>query len=88
MENIIVDRHWSTNPFYQNYKRKMDETEITIMSYNILAQDLIDKHTYLYNRHNSRDLSYDNRSERLFHEMKMIKPDILCVQEVRSSSFF
>lgn len=83
MQNNIV-RQWNNNPNYRNYKRKIDETELTIMSYNILAQDLIDKHSYLYSGHNPLDLSYDIRSKRLFDEMKQIKPDILCLQEVRA----
>lgn len=83
MDNTNVVRKWISNPFYRNYKQKIDETVITIMSYNVLAQDLIDKHSYLYSRHNRHDLPYDIRSERLFQEMKLIKPDILCLQEVQ-----
>lgn len=82
MENGII-RQWMNNPYYRNYKQKIDETEVVIMSYNILAQDLIDKHSYLYSRHNCQDLSYGIRSERLFHEIKRVRPDILCLQEVR-----
>lgn len=80
------DRQWIQNPFYRNYKSKIDETEITVMSYNLLAQDLIDKHTYLYSRHNGPDLNYDQRSQRLTGEIERIRPDILCLQEVKRQS--
>lgn len=52
------------------------------MSYNLLAQDLIDKHPYLYSRHNGPDLNYDLRAQRLISEIGRIRPDILCLQEV------
>lgn len=85
MENTIL-REWISNPIYRNYQQRNDETGITIMSYNILAQDLLDKHSYLYYRHNSEDITYDRRSQKLFNEMRRIKPDILCLQEVRIDS--
>ncbi|XP_037051406.1 protein angel homolog 2 [Bradysia coprophila] len=85
MDNSGVERQWIKNPSYQNYKPKADETEITVMSYNLLAQDLIDKHTYLYSTHNGPDLTYHVRSQRLINEMKRIRPDILCLQEMQES---
>ncbi|KAG4069847.1 hypothetical protein HA402_009554 [Bradysia odoriphaga] len=85
MDNSVVERRWTKNPFYQNYKPRTDETEITVMSYNLLAQDLIDKHTYLYSTHNGPDLTYHVRSQRLINEMTRIRPDILCLQEMQES---
>ncbi|KAJ6646899.1 Protein angel like 2 [Pseudolycoriella hygida] len=84
MEHGIV-REWKSNPYYPNYQKKVDETEITIMSYNILAQDLIVKHPYLYKSHDRYHLEYAIRSERLFNEMKVVRPDILCLQEMQAT---
>lgn len=31
MDNHCVERQWIDNPFYRNYKKKIDETEITVI---------------------------------------------------------
>uniref|UniRef100_A0A182MCT7 Endonuclease/exonuclease/phosphatase domain-containing protein n=1 Tax=Anopheles culicifacies TaxID=139723 RepID=A0A182MCT7_9DIPT len=62
-----------------------DRIEFTLMSYNILAQDLLDSHAALYNEHDPQALPWKQRSKRLLAEIDTIKPDILCVQELQEN---
>jgi len=55
------------------------------MSYNVLAQKLIEEHLYLYKRHNHKTLNWQIRWSNLFNEIKTMKPDVLCLQEVQET---
>ncbi|XP_019757456.1 protein angel homolog 2 isoform X1 [Dendroctonus ponderosae] len=59
--------------------------QFTLMSYNVLAQKLLDEHPYLYQTHNCKDLAWKIRWKNLFNEIKTMRPDILCLQEVQQS---
>ncbi|XP_031626335.1 protein angel-like [Contarinia nasturtii] len=56
-----------------------------LMSYNILAQTLIEKHPYLYTTHYQPYLEWPHRLQCLRNEILNIKPEILCLQEVQES---
>lgn len=55
----------------------------TLLSYNILAQDLLTEHLYLYIGIEPSMLRWDHRLFRLKEEIQYIKPDILCLQEMQ-----
>lgn len=57
------------------------DLEFKVMSYNILAQDLLQMHPYLYHHHNRQSLQWPNRYRLILHEVLDIRPDILCLQE-------
>ncbi|KAJ8966859.1 hypothetical protein NQ314_003253 [Rhamnusium bicolor] len=57
----------------------------TLMCYNVLAQDLLKQHPYLYRDHHQGYLSWETRWKNLFKEIKRLSPDILCLQEVQES---
>lgn len=59
--------------------------EFTIMSYNVLAQDLINLHPHLYQDHQQQYLRWPHRFELLLRSFREAKPQILCLQEVQSS---
>ncbi|XP_047034420.1 protein angel homolog 2-like [Helicoverpa zea] len=61
------------------------------MSYNVLAQGLLENHSYLLERCELEYLLWENRSELLYEEIIDQSPDILCIQELESTylnSFF
>lgn len=60
-------------------------TLFTFMSYNILAQDLLQTHPYLYKSCNPKHLEWKFRLDRLASEILAIRPDILCLQEVQQN---
>lgn len=57
----------------------------TVMSYNVLAQDLLECHPYLYKKHDSKALQWKYRSATLWKEIKDGDADVLCLQEVQAS---
>ncbi|XP_055594848.1 protein angel homolog 2 isoform X2 [Uranotaenia lowii] len=63
--------------------RGPDDVPFTLMSYNILAQDLLEMHPDLYNNHDQAALSWAHRYDRLIAEINLVKPDILCLQELQ-----
>ncbi|XP_072376389.1 uncharacterized protein [Diabrotica undecimpunctata] len=80
--NIMSLRLW------ENTCEKISGTPgfiFTLMSYNVLAQDLVEQHPYLYKEHDLSSLSWPTRWKNLFEEISQFKPDILCLQEVQES---
>ncbi len=61
--------------------------KFTVLSYNVLAQHLLEEHTYLYRKAEPEALDWEKRSERILREVKDTKADILCLQEVQSDHF-
>lgn len=57
----------------------------TIMSYNVLAQELLEEHPFLYTYHNPNALKWDQRWYSILEEIKFHKAEILCLQEVQAS---
>ncbi|XP_058834341.1 protein angel homolog 2 [Topomyia yanbarensis] len=60
-----------------------NDVKFTLMSYNILAQDLLELHANLYDLHDRVALSWPHRYDRLIAEINLIRPDILCLQELQ-----
>lgn len=74
-------RRWRTLPTAP--RRDPGDVQFTLMCYNILAQDLLEMHADLYDRHDSVALSWPHRYDRLMAEINLIRPDILCLQELQ-----
>ncbi|CAH1647901.1 unnamed protein product [Spodoptera littoralis] len=56
-----------------------------ILSYNVLAQYLLESHPYLYTDCSPRDLKWKIRAARLYDEITRMAPDVICLQEVQVS---
>ncbi|KAL1516542.1 hypothetical protein ABEB36_000448 [Hypothenemus hampei] len=57
----------------------------SVVSYNVLAQDLLNGHKYLYREHCNKDLDWCQRWKNVYNEIKTLNADILCLQEVQKS---
>ena len=68
-------------------KQPKNSVEFSVLSYNVLAQELLEQHLYLYRHVSSDALHWENRAERLLREFKDSKADILCLQEVQSNHY-
>ncbi|KAA0711544.1 Protein angel -like protein 1 [Triplophysa tibetana] len=64
-----------------------DLFEFSIMSYNILAQDLLEAHPELYTHCQEEMLMWEYRFHLLLRELRAWMPDILCLQEVQENHF-
>ncbi|XP_017024716.1 protein angel [Drosophila kikkawai] len=54
-----------------------------LVSYNILAQDLLLEHLYLYQNIQQEFLTWRRRQQNLQRELIRLNPDILCLQEIQ-----
>ncbi|XP_053624563.1 protein angel homolog 1 isoform X2 [Plodia interpunctella] len=56
-----------------------------VVSYNVLAQCLLEYHPYLYTGCHPHNLKWKVRAPRLFDEIVKLSPDIICLQEVQAT---
>ncbi|KAF7488304.1 Protein angel -like protein 2 [Sarcoptes scabiei] len=61
--------------------------EFSLTTYNILSQNLLLNHLYLYQNLNRSDLEWIERSNRLKKELIDLNSDIFCLQEVHMQNF-
>nr|XP_057946834.1 protein angel homolog 1-like [Doryrhamphus excisus] len=61
--------------------------DFTVMSYNILAQDLLEANMELYKHCRLEVLDWDYRCNVLLEEIGRWEPDILCLQEVQENHY-
>ncbi|XP_031435700.1 protein angel homolog 1 isoform X4 [Clupea harengus] len=61
--------------------------EFTVMSYNILAQYLLEGHPELYIHCSDKVLVWSTRLKGIIQEIKTWRPDILCLQEAQEIHF-
>ncbi|XP_042319522.1 protein angel homolog 1 isoform X1 [Sceloporus undulatus] len=62
--------------------------EFRVMSYNILAQDLIEQSPHLYMHCHPDILNWSYRLTNLLQEIQHWDPDILCLQEVQENHYW
>jgi mRNA deadenylase 3'-5' endonuclease subunit Ccr4 len=58
-----------------------------IVSYNILAQDLLNKNANLYANINQLYLSWDYRKRKIYEELKYLNSDVYCFQEMQEDHY-
>uniref|UniRef100_A0A3B3DXK3 Angel homolog 1 (Drosophila) n=1 Tax=Oryzias melastigma TaxID=30732 RepID=A0A3B3DXK3_ORYME len=61
--------------------------DFTVMSYNLLAQDLLELNQHLYAHCPLEVLAWNYRYNLLVEEIKKWTPDILCLQEVQENHY-
>ncbi|XP_011257777.2 protein angel [Camponotus floridanus] len=62
----------------------MDDSFILrLLSFNILAQNLLEDHSYLYQDHNKKALSWKIRKPLLIQEIREADANIICLQEMQ-----
>lgn len=67
---------------------KTEDTIFSLMSYNVLADQLAQNHANLYQHSMDSDvLKWESRHRRLMEEIQKLDCDILCLQEVQASHF-
>ncbi|KAL4713197.1 hypothetical protein ACJJTC_002943 [Scirpophaga incertulas] len=59
--------------------------KFSVLSYNVLAQYLLEGHPYLYTNCSPTNLNWTVRSVRIFDEIISLSPDIICLQEVQAT---
>ena len=67
---------------------ELDSPSIRIMSYNILADYLVNEHIDLYRYCKEEDLAWENRCRKILDEILFYSPAILCLQEAQEKHLY
>jgi protein angel len=60
---------------------------MSVVSYNILAQCLLEEHSELYGHCNEQHRGWRYRRRNLFRQLDQHKPDVICLQEVQHEHY-
>ncbi|XP_042360019.1 protein angel homolog 2 isoform X2 [Plectropomus leopardus] len=85
-----LQRHWEASPACSTEIQPPGDStafDFSIMSYNILSQELLQDNVYLYRHCNPGVLPWDHRLPNLLAEIKQYDADILCLQEVQEDHY-
>ncbi|NXK16127.1 ANGE2 protein, partial [Arenaria interpres] len=93
-------RHWEyfcqhsrTMKIFENKETDQSNTEseakfdFTVMSYNILSQNLLEDNSHLYRHCRQRLLIWTYRFPNILQEIKELDADVLCLQEVQEDHY-
>ncbi|XP_015369746.1 PREDICTED: protein angel homolog 2 isoform X2 [Diuraphis noxia] len=82
----LMDYMNYVRPFvHYNHESNNKSFNFSLLSYNILAQELLEKNAFLYDWSDVHVLNWDYRRQRLLTEIKQFNADIICFQEVQES---
>ncbi|XP_010148893.1 PREDICTED: protein angel homolog 2 isoform X2 [Eurypyga helias] len=95
-----IKRHWEyfcqhnrTTKISDNKEADQSNTEseakfdFTVMSYNILSQNLLEDNSHLYKHCRQRLLIWTYRFPNILQEIKQLDADVLCLQEVQEDHY-
>ncbi|KAI1288410.1 Protein angel -like protein 2 [Halotydeus destructor] len=86
-------RTWNVTQSGKKYMAKKEShtdakgVEFTLMTYNVLSQNLISQHGQLYTHCSKLSLDWVHRFQQLSREIKQCSPDVVCLQEVNKNHF-
>ncbi|XP_064411651.1 protein angel homolog 2 [Latimeria chalumnae] len=66
---------------------EQEEFDFTVMSYNILSQDLLEDNAHLYRHCKRAILQWSYRVSNILQEVQQMNADILCLQEVQEDHY-
>ncbi|XP_072536397.1 protein angel homolog 2 [Salminus brasiliensis] len=88
-----LKRHWEDLSLLNSSGPQADGTlhgktfDFSVMSYNILSQELLLSNTYLYKHCNPRVLEWRHRFTNIIKELEQHSADIMCLQEVQEDHY-
>ncbi|NXX59701.1 ANGE2 protein, partial [Scopus umbretta] len=86
-------QHSRTMKIFENKETDQSNTEseakfdFTVMSYNILSQNLLEDNSHLYKHCRQRLLIWTYRFPNILQEIKQLDADVLCLQEVQEDHY-
>ncbi|XP_039981819.1 protein angel homolog 2 [Xiphias gladius] len=85
-----LQRHWETSPACSSHPQPPGAStafDFSVMSYNILSQQLLQDNAYLYGHCDPVVLPWEYRLPNLLAEIQQHNADILCLQEVQEDHY-
>ncbi|XP_053165741.1 protein angel homolog 2 isoform X2 [Hemicordylus capensis] len=97
----VIKRHWEyfcqqskkmkildeDKQVSQDNKGPQEKFDFTVMSYNILSQDLLEDNSHLYKHCRRHILAWNYRFPNILSDIKQLDADVLCLQEVQEDQF-
>ncbi|KAM9154373.1 protein angel homolog 2 isoform 1-T1 [Pangshura tecta] len=96
----LIKRHWEyfchhsktmkipeDKQIDQNNTEDKGKFDFTVMSYNILSQNLLEDNSHLYKHCRRPVLMWGYRFPNILREIKQLDADVLCLQEVQEDHF-
>ncbi|XP_061603068.1 protein angel homolog 2 [Cololabis saira] len=87
LKHGALQRHWEICSSELQPPRGNTEFDFSVMSYNILSQELLKDNSYLYHHCPPGVLLWDYRLPTLLTEIQQHNADILCLQEVQEDHY-
>eukprot|EP00048_Salpingoeca_helianthica_P007126 m.106835 g.106835 ORF g.106835 m.106835 type:complete len:422 (+) comp14238_c2_seq1:189-1454(+) len=81
------ERAWLTPPAPADGPEAASAPDFSILSFNLLAQDLLRLHSHLYHECDTSSLSWEARRQMLREELLYFHADIICLQEAQMDHF-
>ncbi|XP_068565166.1 protein angel homolog 2 isoform X2 [Cebidichthys violaceus] len=85
-----LQRHWEASAARSGDTRPPGDStafDFSVMSYNILSQELLQDNVYLYRHCRPGVLPWDHRLPTLLAEIQQYNADVLCLQEVQEDHY-
>lgn len=82
-ERYKIMRKWKRIGKNRLISNMDDSFILRLLSFNILAQNLLEDHSYLYQDHNKKALSWKIRKPLLIQEIREADANIICLQEMQ-----
>ncbi|KAM7395948.1 hypothetical protein PAMA_007292 [Pampus argenteus] len=85
-----LQRHWDASPACSTCPQPPGDSaafDFSVLSYNILSQELLQDNAYLYRHCHPGVLRWDYRLPNLLAEIRHYDADILCLQEVQEDHY-
>uniref|UniRef100_A0A8D0DYN7 Angel homolog 2 n=1 Tax=Salvator merianae TaxID=96440 RepID=A0A8D0DYN7_SALMN len=97
----VIKRHWEyfcqqskkmkileeDKQISQDNQGSEEKFDFTVMSYNILSQDLLEDNSHLYKHCQQHVLTWNYRFPNILADIKRLDADILCLQEVQEDQY-
>ncbi|XP_064622966.1 protein angel homolog 2-like isoform X2 [Lineus longissimus] len=78
-------RQWISIDSGREHPKGLD---FSVMSYNVLAQSLLEEHRDMYHHCEPSFLNWEYRRKELIEEIKFFHPDVICMQEVQGDHYY
>ncbi|XP_026840894.1 protein angel [Drosophila persimilis] len=88
MDRYDRNRQWRRTKDGHGHGHVSKDSSFKVVSYNILAQDLLVEHFYLYGELRTDCLTWRRRLQNIQREILTLDPDILCLQEMQYDHIF
>lgn len=89
--NNIPEMKWMPTKYASERKEEhqapKESLEFAVLSYNVLSQDLLEEHQYLYTKVDPKCLTWKFRASRILRVIQASHANIICLQEVQADHY-